>query len=67
MFNVVNNAIVVYTGELSQATQYIIEHFGTDLDDAIRLARIFHTPVPGKSFVMTNELADSQRSQLRNF
>lgn len=44
MFNVVNNAIVVYTGELSQATQYIIEHFGTDLDDAIRLGiRITYT------------------------
>jgi len=37
MFNVVNNTVVVYTGELSQATQYIIERFGTNLDDAIRL------------------------------
>lgn len=37
MFNVVNNNAVVYAGKLSQATQYNIEHFGTDLDDAIRL------------------------------
>jgi len=48
MFNVVNNTIVVYTGELSQATQYIIEQFGTDLDDAIRLGiRITYTQQSG--------------------
>lgn len=36
MFNVLDHADVVYTGELSQATQYVIEHYGKKLDDAIR-------------------------------
>lgn len=36
MFHVLDHADVVYTGELSQATQYVIEHYGTRLDEAIR-------------------------------
>ncbi|MCX7167879.1 MAG: hypothetical protein NTV11_16610 [Rhodocyclales bacterium] len=36
MFHVLDHAGVVYTGELSQATQYIIEHYGNKLDEAIR-------------------------------
>ena len=36
MFHVLDHAGVVYTGELSQATQYIIEHYGKKLDEAIR-------------------------------
>lgn len=36
MFHVLDHADVVYTGELSQTTQYVIEHYGQKLDDAIR-------------------------------
>lgn len=36
MFHVLDHADVVYTGELSQTTQYVLEHYGTKLDDAIR-------------------------------
>ncbi len=36
MFQVLDHAAVVYTGELSQTTQYIIEHYGKKLDEAIR-------------------------------
>ena len=36
MFHVFDHAAVVYSGELSQATQYVIEHYGQSLDDAIR-------------------------------
>lgn len=36
MFNVLDHADVVYTGELSQATQYVIDHYGKKLDEAIR-------------------------------
>lgn len=36
MFHVIDHAAVVYTGELSQATQYVIEHYGDGLDAAIR-------------------------------
>ncbi len=36
MFHVLDHADVVYTGELSQATRYVIEHYGVRLDDAIR-------------------------------
>jgi hypothetical protein len=36
MFQVLDHADVVYTGELSQTTQYVIEHYGNKLDDAIR-------------------------------
>lgn len=36
MFQVLDHADIVYTGELSQATQYVIEHYGTKLDEAIR-------------------------------
>ncbi len=43
MFHVLDHAAVVYTGELSEATQYIIERYGIKLEDAsrsgIRLAR----------------------------
>jgi len=36
MFHVLDHADVVYTGELSQTTQYVIEHYGNELDEAIR-------------------------------
>lgn len=36
MFLVLDHADVVYTGELSQATQYVIEHYGNQLDEGIR-------------------------------
>lgn len=36
MFHVLDHADVVYTGELSQATRYVIEHYGVKLDEAIR-------------------------------
>jgi hypothetical protein len=36
MFQVLDHAAVVYTGELSQTTQYIIDHYGKKLDEAIR-------------------------------
>jgi len=36
MFQVLDHANVVYTGELSQTTQYVIEHYGSSLDEAIR-------------------------------
>ena len=36
MFSVLDHADVVYTGELSQTTHYVIEHYGKKLDDAIR-------------------------------
>lgn len=36
MFHVLDHADVVYSGELSQATQYVIERYGQRLDEAIR-------------------------------
>lgn len=36
MFQVLDHADVVYTGELSEATQYVIDHYGKKLDEAIR-------------------------------
>lgn len=36
MFLVLDHNAVVYTGELSQTTQYVIEHYGSKLDAAIR-------------------------------
>lgn len=36
MFQVLDHATVVYIGELSQTTQYVIEHYGKRLDEAIR-------------------------------
>jgi len=36
MFQVLDHANVVYTGELSQTTQYVLEHYGSSLDEAIR-------------------------------
>jgi hypothetical protein len=36
MFHVLDHADVVYTGELSQTTQYVMEHYGSSLDEAIR-------------------------------
>lgn len=36
MFQVLDHDDVVYTGELSQATQYVIDHYGHKLDGAIR-------------------------------
>ncbi len=36
MFHVLDHANEVFSGELSQATQYIIDHYGNTLDGAIR-------------------------------
>jgi hypothetical protein len=36
MFHVLDHEVVVYTGELSESTQYVIEHYGKRFDDAIR-------------------------------
>lgn len=36
MFHVLDHAHVVYTGDLSEATRYVIERYGTCLDDAVR-------------------------------
>ena len=36
MFHVLDHADVVYTGELSQTTRYVSEHYGNKLDGAIR-------------------------------
>jgi hypothetical protein len=36
MFHVIDHADVVYTGELSQATRYVAEHYGNQIDEAIR-------------------------------
>ena len=58
MFQVLDHARLVYSGELSQATQYIIEHYGKKLDEAISAgikiaySNPFHgmnqsTPTPG--------------------
>ena len=59
MFQVLDHAAVVYSGELSQTTQYIIEHYGKKLDEAIRsgIKIIYTDPIqidarqaaPGKS------------------
>lgn len=44
MFHVHDHADVVYTGELSQATQYVLERYGKKLDEAIRCGiRITYT------------------------
>lgn len=36
MFHVLDHAEVVYSGDLSQATHFIIERLGKSLDEAIR-------------------------------
>lgn len=36
MFHVLDHADLVYTGDLSQSTQYVIDHYGKKLDEAIR-------------------------------
>ncbi len=36
MFQVLDHGDVVFTGELSQTTQYVIDHYGNTLDGAIR-------------------------------
>lgn len=36
MFHVLDHTHVVYTGDLSQSTQYVIDHYGRRIDDAIR-------------------------------
>jgi hypothetical protein len=36
MFHVLDHTDLVYSGDLSQATQYILEHSGKRLDEAIR-------------------------------
>lgn len=36
MFHVLDHSDLVYSGDLSQATQYVLEHSGKRLDEAIR-------------------------------
>jgi hypothetical protein len=36
MFHVLDHAALVYSGGLSQATQYVIERYGKKLDEAIQ-------------------------------
>lgn len=36
MFHVIDHSDVVYSGDLSQSTQYMIDHYGNTLDDAIQ-------------------------------
>ena len=36
MFHVLDHADLVYSGDLSQATQYVLEHSGKRIDEAIR-------------------------------
>jgi hypothetical protein len=36
MFHVLDHADIVYSGHLSDSTQYVIEHYGARLDEAIR-------------------------------
>lgn len=36
MFHVLDHGDVVYSGELSQSTQYVIDRYGNSLDRAIR-------------------------------
>ena len=36
MFHVLDHGDVVFTGELSQTTQYVIDRYGNSLDGAIR-------------------------------
>lgn len=36
MFHVLDHSEVVYAGDLSQSTRYVIEHYQTSLDEAIR-------------------------------
>jgi hypothetical protein len=44
MFHVLDHADVAFSGNLSQATQYVIEHSGKTLDDAIMSGiRILYT------------------------
>ncbi len=44
MFHVLDHSDVVYTGNLSQSTQYVIEHYDKRLDDAVQAGiRILYT------------------------
>ncbi len=36
MFHVLDHTELVYSGDLSQATRYVLEHSGKRLDEAIR-------------------------------
>lgn len=36
MFHVIDHSDLVYSGDLSQATRYVLEHSGQRLDEAIR-------------------------------
>ena len=36
MFHVLDHSDIVYTGDLSQSTQYVIDHYGKKLDEAVR-------------------------------
>ena len=44
MFHVLDHSDVVYTGDLSQSTRYVIEHYGKGLDEAVQSGvRILYT------------------------
>ncbi|MFA7279435.1 MAG: hypothetical protein WC100_05025 [Sterolibacterium sp.] len=44
MFHVLDHSEVVYIGDLSHSTQYVIEHYGEKIDAAIRSGiRILYT------------------------
>jgi hypothetical protein len=67
MFHVLDHADVVYTGDFSQSTQYVIEHFGKKLDEVVRSGiRILHTDMlhslsHAKEAVLGNDTPDYWR------
>ncbi len=57
MFQVLDHAHVVFTGGLSQATQYIIEHYGF-VDEAIRTGIRITLAYPVCSGMAMSEMDD---------
>lgn len=44
MYHVLDHSDVVYTGDLSASTQYIIDHYGKRLDEAVQAGiRLLYT------------------------
>jgi hypothetical protein len=44
MYHVLDHSDVVYTGDLSASTQYIIDHYGKRLDEAVQTGiRLLYT------------------------
>ncbi len=44
MYHVLDHSDVVYTGDLSASTQYIIDHYGQRLDEAVQTGiRLLYT------------------------